>query len=128
MSRVCVGMPPITSGFAEAQSSKSIAGFRSTTSGPFQQRLDEVLARPRFYATAILFLGAFALLLAVIGIYGVAAHSITQRTHELGVRVALGARPARLRTSLLRQSLMPVLVGMIVGVAGAIGLGSICTT
>ncbi len=88
-----------------------------------QQRLDEVLARPRFYATAILFLGAFALLLAVIGIYGVAAHSITQRTHELGVRVALGARPARLRTSLLRQSLMPVLVGMIVGVAGAIGLG-----
>ena len=87
------------------------------------QRLSETLARPRFYTTAILFFGAFALLLAVAGIYGVAIYSIAQRTHEIGVRIAVGASPPRLRFLLLRQSLLPMAAGMAAGVAGAVGLG-----
>ncbi len=79
--------------------------------------------RPRFYTTAILFLGVFALLLAMIGIYGVAAYSVTQRTHEIGVRIALGAAPGRLRATLVRQGMLPVVAGMAVGVAGAIASG-----
>ena len=59
------------------------------------QRLDESLARPRFYTTAVLFFAAFGLLLAVIGVYGVASYSIIQRTHELGVRIAIGASAKR---------------------------------
>jgi putative ABC transport system permease protein len=87
------------------------------------QRLSETLARPRFYATAVLFLGSFALLLAVVGIYGVASYSIAQRTHEIGVRIAIGATPGGLRGMLLWQSLLPVGCGVVVGIAGAAALG-----
>ena len=83
----------------------------------------ESLARSRFYTTAVLFFGAFALLLAVVGIYGVASFSIAQRTHELGVRLAVGASSARLRAMLLRQSLVPVAAGMVLGIAGAMAFG-----
>ena len=87
------------------------------------QRLSGNLLRPRFYTTAILFLGVFALLLAVIGIYGVAAYSVTQRTHEIGIRIAVGAAPGQLRVAMMRQSMLPVVAGMAVGVAGAIASG-----
>ena len=83
----------------------------------------ESLARSRFYTTAVLFFGAFALFLAVVGIYGVASFSIAQRTHELGVRLAVGASSARLRAMLLRQSLVPVAAGMVLGIAGAMAFG-----
>jgi putative ABC transport system permease protein len=87
------------------------------------ERLADDLARPRFYTTAVLFFAGFALLLAVVGIYGVASYSIVQRTHELGVRIAVGASAERMRWMLLRQSLLPVAVGMAGGIAGAVGLG-----
>jgi putative ABC transport system permease protein len=89
----------------------------------FDERLAEDLARPRFYTTAVLFFGGFALLLAIIGVYGVASYSIAQRTHELGVRIAIGASAEKMRWLLLRQSMLPVVLGMAAGVAGAIGLG-----
>jgi putative ABC transport system permease protein len=87
------------------------------------QRLNDNLAGARFYTTAVLFFGGFALLLAVIGVYGVAAHSIAQRRHEIGVRVAVGAAPREVRLMLLRQSLAPVVLGAIGGGAAALGLG-----
>ena len=87
------------------------------------QRLSDTLAEPRFYTTAIVFFAGFALLLALIGIYGVAAYSIAQRTHEIGVRMAIGAAPSGLRLLLLRQTMLPMLTGAIVGIAGAIALG-----
>jgi ABC-type antimicrobial peptide transport system permease subunit len=87
------------------------------------QRLGDALARPRFYTTAILFLAGFALLLAIIGIYGVASYSVGQRTKEIGVRLAVGASTGVVRGMLLRESLWPLGVGMTAGVFGAIGLG-----
>jgi putative ABC transport system permease protein len=87
------------------------------------QRLSGNLLRPRFYTTAILFLGVFALLLAVIGVYGVAAYSVTQRTHEIGIRIAVGAAPGQLRVAMMRQSMLPVVAGLAMGVAGAIASG-----
>lgn len=59
----------------------------------------------------------------MIGIYGVASYSITQRTHEIGVRIAVGATPAPLRVTLVRQSMLPVLAGVSAGVASATRLG-----
>jgi predicted permease len=83
------------------------------------ERLDEALVRPKFYSTAGLFFAGFALLLAIIGIYGVVSYAITQRSHELGVRLALGTTPGRLRAVLLRQGLTTVAYGAIPGVLGA---------
>jgi predicted permease len=66
---------------------------------------------------------ALATLLAGIGLYGVLAYNITQRTRELGLRLALGANPSRLRAMVLRQVSLMALVGVGIGLAAAFGLG-----
>lgn len=85
-----------------------------------QQRMDEAFARPKLYRTAVLFFAAFALLLAVIGIYAVVSYAVTRRTHEMGVRLALGTTPARLRKKFVHQGLISVMFGTLCGIAGAI--------
>ena len=85
--------------------------------------LAETLARPRFYTTAVLFFGAFALLLAIIGIYGPASYSVSQKSHEIGVRIAVGATASIVRRRILLEGLLPVAIGMAAGVAGASALG-----
>jgi predicted permease len=64
-----------------------------------------------------------ATLLAAVGLYGVLAYTVVQRTREIGLRMALGASPARVRTMLLRQVGVMTLVGGTIGLAAAIGLG-----
>ncbi|HST78985.1 MAG TPA: FtsX-like permease family protein, partial [Verrucomicrobiae bacterium] len=59
------------------------------------------------------------LLLAVIGIYGIVSYAVVQRTQEMGIRLALGTTPVRLRGMILRQGLLIVLAGAIPGIAGA---------
>jgi putative ABC transport system permease protein len=88
-----------------------------------EQRMADTLARPKFYHTAVLFFAGFALLLAVIGIYGVVSYAVARRTHEMGVRLALGATPVGLRGTLLRHGLLTVAVGAFFGIAGAMLTG-----
>jgi predicted permease len=85
----------------------------------YQQRLAETLAVPRFRTTIFLFFGAFALLLAIAGIYGVSSYSITQRRREIGVRIAIGASAQGVRSMILRQALWPIAAGMLIGFGGA---------
>jgi hypothetical protein len=82
-----------------------------------EQRLDEIFARPKFYRTAVWIFSGFALLLAAIGIYGTVSYAVIQRTQEMGVRMALGTTPARLRGMLLRQGLLMVAAGAIPGIS-----------
>ena len=85
--------------------------------------MDTALAQPRFYTLTVLFFGGLGLVLAVIGVYGVVSYSVLQRTREMGIRLALGTTPARLRRGLLQHTLVIVGVGAAAGVAGAIALG-----
>jgi ABC-type antimicrobial peptide transport system permease subunit len=64
-----------------------------------------------------------ATLLAAIGLYGVLAYSVAQRTREIGVRMALGANASTVRAMVLRQVAVMVLVGGTIGIAGALALG-----
>jgi len=84
-----------------------------------EQRLDEAFAGPKFYRTAVSFFAGFALLLAVIGVYGIVSYAVVQRIQEMGIRLALGTTPVRLRGLLLRQGLLMVGASAIPGIAGA---------
>lgn len=73
-------------------------------------------------------LGTISLLLACVGIYGVAAYNVSQRTREVGVRMALGAQPRAILSMVLKQNLRTVLAGAAVGIAGAIGFARLLTS
>jgi len=88
-----------------------------------EQRMADAVARPKFYRTAILFFAGFALFLAVIGIYGVVSYAVALRTHEMGVRLALGATSVGLRGKMLWQGLLTVVAGATFGIAGALFTG-----
>jgi predicted lysophospholipase L1 biosynthesis ABC-type transport system permease subunit len=88
-----------------------------------EQRLSDVLARPKFYTTATLFLAALAVLLAAVGVYGSAAYSVANKKRELGIRMALGASCTRIRGMMLRENLGPMALGIVAGIAGAIAAG-----
>jgi predicted permease len=89
------------------------------------ERLRETLSGPRFYTTMVLFFSGFALLLAILGTHGVASFAIQQRTHEIGVRLAIGAQPLHLRVALLREALLPVGGGLLLGMAAAVAFGKL---
>jgi ABC-type antimicrobial peptide transport system permease subunit len=89
---------------------------------------DSVLATPRFYLVLMSLLAALALLTACVGLFGVVSYSVSQRTREIGVRIALGAGSTRIRRLVLREALLPVLVGIMAGLVGAWWLTSYLTT
>ena len=88
----------------------------------FPQIYSASLGSRRFNALLIGFFGIVALLLAIAGVYGVMAYSVSLRTREIGVRVALGASSREVLGLILGQGLRTIFIGMAVGFAGALGL------
>lgn len=88
--------------------------------------LDDVVARhrarERFTLLLMATFAAVALSLAAVGVYGVLAYAVTQRVHEIGVRMALGARPGQVRGAVLRHGLLIAAIGMGAGLVAAVGL------
>lgn len=96
------------------------------------QTLEEALSqrqatrRLSLYSLGVLAL--LALLLAAVGIYGVVAYAVSQRTREIGVRMALGAARSQVLGLIVRQALVPVAIGGVVGVAAAVGIGRLMSS
>ncbi len=86
------------------------------------QYLDRVLSQQKSIAAMVGLFGFLGLLLAGVGLYGVMSYAIAQRTREIGVRMALGARPPDVLKLVLRQGMMLLLIGVGVGLIGAFAL------
>jgi predicted permease len=89
---------------------------------PMTQLMAESLASRRFSTMLLSTFAAVALILSLAGIYAVIAHSVAQRTVEIGIRIAMGASPARVTGLMLRRGLLPAVGGMAAGWVGAFAI------
>ncbi len=94
-----------------------IAGIRT-----MDQILSDSIARTSFTLFMLAVAAAMALFLGSIGIYGVISYAVSQRTREIGIRIALGARRADVSRMVVRQGMFMVVVGVASGIIGALGL------
>ena len=89
------------------------------------QIVSSSVAEPRYQTVLLGSFGALGLILAMVGIYGVISYSVTQRTSEIGIRMALGAQPQSVLRMILREGMFLAGAGIIIGIAGALALGRV---
>jgi putative ABC transport system permease protein len=93
------------------------------------QTLDDMLAQQRWpfrvFGTMFAIFAVIALILAAVGLYGVTAYAVTQRRQEIGVRMALGAQSGQVVWLIMRRVLMQLAIGLVLGIAGAFGVGRV---
>jgi putative ABC transport system permease protein len=92
------------------------------------QLLYDAVGRPRFHTFLIALFAAVAMLLAAVGIYGVISYSVAQRTHEIGIRLAVGARPQDVLLLVIRQGMIMTSIGTGIGLFAAFGLTRLMTS
>jgi putative ABC transport system permease protein len=107
----------------EASGGLPVAHIRS-----MQQIVSKSTAQSDFYMTLLTIFAGVALLLAAIGVYGLMAYSVQQRTQEIGVRMALGANPRQVRRMVVIQGMKLALVGVIIGVGSALALARLMSS
>jgi putative ABC transport system permease protein len=90
--------------------------------------VDDAVAVSRSLMVLFTAFALLALILGAVGIYGIVSYSVTQRTHEIGIRMALGAQTGNVLSLILRNGLTLVLTGIVIGVAGALALTRFLTT
>jgi putative ABC transport system permease protein len=93
-----------------------------------EERVANSVGRQKFYATLIAIFAGVALVLSAVGLYGVIAYAVSQRTHELGVRVALGATGDRITRMVVGEGLRLTAVGAVLGIAGSLLAGRLVAT
>jgi putative ABC transport system permease protein len=105
-----------------AQIDRGLVVYRPQT---LETVLSRHLARERFTLVLMAVFAAIALVLAAVGVYGVLSYAVSQRTHEIGVRLALGALPGQVRRIILREGVMIGAIGIMAGMAGAFALSRV---
>jgi putative ABC transport system permease protein len=95
---------------------------------PLESRIGITLAQPRFNMMLLGTFAAVAMILAAIGIYGVIAYGVAQRTREIGIRMALGAQRSDMLRMILRQSLAVIGIGLIVGLISSLMVTRLMST
>lgn len=93
-----------------------------------EDRIASSVASRRFYATLITIFASVALVLSAVGLYGVIAYAVSQRTHELGVRVALGATGSRISRMVIGEAMGLTAIGVILGIVASVGAGRLVGT
>ena len=93
-----------------------------TDIGAIPEFVDATLAQPRFQTLLLALFSGLALTLAAVGIYGVISYSVIQRTHEIGIRMSLGAQPGQVLRLVMGQGAKLALAGIAVGIAAALAL------
>jgi putative ABC transport system permease protein len=96
--------------------------------GPFAADYWDRYSDSRFYGLLFLIFAAIALLLASIGLYTVIAHSVSQRTQEIGIRMAIGATARDIRKLVFQQGMLPLGIGLAVGLAGSLAVNRLLKT
>jgi ABC-type antimicrobial peptide transport system permease subunit len=90
------------------------------------ETVDQIIANsaaePRFQTALVGSFGTLGLLLAIIGVYGVISYSVVQQTHEIGVRMALGAQRRDILHMILREGMLLAITGIAIGIGGALAL------
>ena len=89
------------------------------------QLVSQSMARQRFSTALLALFSTIALVLAAVGIYGVTSYAVAERTHEIGVRMALGAAPSNVLGLILREEMVAPLVGLAIGIASAGGAATL---
>src|SRR5205085_12383435 len=102
-------LPILRNVVSELDSSLPVYNLRS-----MNEVVSKSMVQPRFLALLLATFSGIALFLAAIGIYGVMAYSVAQRTQEIGVRMALGARPLHVLQLVVGQSLGMLLIGIVI--------------
>jgi putative ABC transport system permease protein len=92
------------------------------------QRVDEAVAVSRSLMVLFTAFALLALVLAAVGIYGIVSYAVTQRTHEIGIRMALGARTGNVLSLIMKSGFVLVFTGIVIGVGGALMLTRFLTT
>ncbi|MGO8817680.1 MAG: ADOP family duplicated permease [Terriglobia bacterium] len=95
---------------------------------PLQHLINRSVAEPRFYSKLLGIISAAAMLIAAVGMYGVAAFSVSQRTREIGIRMALGAERANILRMVLQSSLRLISVGLALGLCGGAAVTRVLQT
>jgi putative ABC transport system permease protein len=112
-------LPQVRAAVRAIDPAQPITGVRT-----LEQAFGETVAPRRFLMVLLSIFGGAACALAAIGIYGVMAYVVVRRTREIGVRIALGAPPGRVQRLVIAQAMAQAGIGLVLGVAGALLLGS----
>jgi len=120
---------PLSVGGAVRESVRSLDGDLPVSNmETMEQVISSSVSRPRFTMSLLAVFAGIALVLAAVGIYGVMSYSVTQRTHEMGIRMALGAQTLDVLRLVIKSGMTLALIGVTIGLAGALALTRVIGT